>query len=74
MLGAFHTEPIMRSSFLFAVFLMPACAGAAPAATTPAVLYPTCVAAVPALAAEPPAWLLLAAALLLLGAGRLAAS
>src|SRR5690606_18744182 len=62
----FHPEPIMRPCFLFAVFL-------APAAATPA-LFTACVAATPVLAAGPPAWLLLAAALLLLGAGRLAAT
>ena len=74
MLGAFHTEPIMRFSFLFIAFLMPASAGAAPAAPALTAFHPACAAAAPVLAGEPPAWLLLAAALLLLGAGRLAAS
>ncbi len=72
MLGAFQDEPIMRSSFPFAVCLLPICPAVASA--TPAPVVPACVVADPVLAADPPAWLLLAAALLLLGAGRLAAS
>ena len=74
MLGAFHAEPIMRPSFLLIAFLMPAPAGATVAEPLPAAVLPACVVAAPTLAGEPPAWLLLAAALLLLGAGRLAAS
>ncbi|MDY0974352.1 hypothetical protein SOM61_05195 [Massilia sp. CFBP9012] len=64
----------MRSSFQFAVCLLPICPGAASAAPAPAPTFPACVVVDPLLAADPPAWLLLAAAVLLLGAGRLAAS
>lgn len=72
MLGAFQAEPIMRPSFHFAVCLLPGCP--ASASTTPAPAFPACVVVDPVLAADPPAWLLLAAAVVLLGAGRLAAS
>ena len=74
MLGAFQAEPIMRSSFQFAVCLLPICSGATSATPAPARAFPACVVVDPALAADPPAWLLLAAAVALLGAGRLAAS
>jgi hypothetical protein len=53
---------------------MPAWTGVASAAPMPATTVPACVVVDPYLAADPPAWLLLAAAVLLLGAGRLAAS
>lgn len=74
MLGAFQVGPIMRSSFQFAVCLLPIFPGIACA--TPAPTFSGCVVVVvdPSLAADPPAWLLLAAAVVLLGAGRLAAS
>lgn len=73
MLGAFQVEPIMRSSFQFAACLLPIFPGIACA--TPAPTFSGCVVVVdPSLAADPPAWLLLAAAVVLLGAGRLAAS
>lgn len=73
MLGAFQAEPIMRFFFQITVCLLPICpvASAAPA---PSRTFPACVVVDPALTADPPAWLLLAAAVLLLGAGRLAAS
>jgi len=71
MLGTFHAEPTMRPSFLPIVCLMPAWSG--PASAAPAPAFPACVVD-PVLAADPPAWLLLAAAAVLLGAGRLAAS
>ena len=76
MLGAFHAEPIMRSLFLVIVLLVPAWPSAAPPgpAPAPAMVRSACIAAMPVPADEPPAWLLLAAAVLLLGAGRLAAS
>ncbi len=73
MLGAFQAEPIMRSSLQFAVWL-PICPAVASATPAPAWTFPACVVVDPVLAADPPAWLLLTAALLLLGAGRLAAS
>lgn len=73
MLGAFQAEPIMHSDVL-PVFLMPNWTGAASAAPAPAGITPACVVLDPVLASDPPAWLLLAAAVLLLGAGRLAAS
>jgi len=63
----------MRSSFQFAVCLLPIFPAAA-AAPVPAPTFPVCVVVDPLLAADPPAWLLLAAAVLLIGAGRLAAS
>lgn len=72
MLGTFQTGPIMRSFFLLIALLMPAWSGAAPAVPAPAAPLSSCVLA-PASAGEPPAWVLLAAAVLLLGAGRLAA-
>lgn len=75
MLGAFHAEPIMRSLFLVIVLLVPAWPSAAPPGPAPAMVRSACIAAMPVPADEPPAWLLLAAAaVLLLGAGRLAAS
>ncbi len=74
MLGAFRAGPIMRASFLPVVCFMPAWSGVASAAPAPATTVPACVVVDPFLAADPPAWLLLAAAVLLLGAGRLAAS
>ncbi|EKU84062.1 hypothetical protein ABIB42_004538 [Massilia sp. UYP32] len=64
----------MRSSFHFAVCLLPSYSAFAATRPAPAPVSPACVVADPVLAADPPAWLLLAAALLLLGAGRLAAS
>ncbi len=74
MLGVFQAEPIMRSSFQFAVRLLPICPGIASATLAPAPTFSPCVVVDPFLAADPPAWLLLAAAVVLLGAGRLAAS
>lgn len=74
MLGVFQAEPIMRFSFQFAVCLLPIFPGIASATPAPTRTFPACVVVDPALAADPPAWLLLAAAVLLLGAGRLAAS
>lgn len=74
MLGAFRAEPIMRANFLPVVCFMPAWSGAASAAPAPAATFPACVVVDPSLAVDPPAWLLLAAAVVLLGAGRLAAS
>jgi hypothetical protein len=74
MLGAFHAEPTMRPSILPVVCLMPAWTGAASAAPAPGTTFTACVVVDPFLVADPPAWLLLAAAALLLGAGRLAAS
>lgn len=74
MLGFFRAGPIMRASFLPVVCFMPAWTGVASAAPMPATTVPACVFVDPFLAADPPAWLLLAAAVLLLGAGRLAAS
>jgi hypothetical protein len=76
MLGAFQAEPIMRSSFQFAVRLLSICPGIASATPAPAPTptFSPCVVVDPFLAADPPAWLLLAAAVVLLGAGRLAAS
>ena len=75
MLGAFWAEPIMPSNVL-PVILMPMWSGAASATPAPAGPIPAsaCIVADPLLASDPPAWLLLAAAVLLLGAGRLAAS
>lgn len=64
----------MRSSFHFAVCLLPSYSAFAATTPAPAPVFLACVVADPVLAADPPAWLLLAAALLLLGAGRLAAS
>ena len=72
MLGAFQVGPIMRSSFQFAVCLLPIFPGIACA--TPASTFSGCVVVDPSLAADPPAWLLLAAAVVLLGAGHLAGS
>lgn len=74
MLGAFDAEPIMRSFILVIVLLMPAVPGAAPPEPVPAKFLAACIAAAPVLAGEPPAWLLLAAAVMLLGAGRMAVS
>jgi len=73
MLGAFWAEPIMPSNVLL-VFLMPSWSGAASAAPASVGPVPACVLVDPWLAADPPAWLLLLAAVVLLGAGRLAAS
>ena len=74
MLGAFQAEPIMRSTFLFAVWLLPICPAVASATPAPARTLPACVVVDPLLAADPPAWLLLTAAVVLLAAGRLASS
>lgn len=65
----------MRPFFPVLCFLVPWCACAAVAAQERSVAFPVCVvtAATPAPAHEPPAWLLLGGAVLLLGAGRLAA-
>ena len=73
MLGALHAEPTMRTFLLSIAILMPATSGAAPAEPV-AVAVPACVAVAASRSGEPPAWVLLAAAVVLLGAGRLAAS
>lgn len=64
----------MRSFILVIALLMPALPDAAPPGPGPARILSACIAAAPAPAGEPPAWLLLAAAVMLLGAGRMAAS
>jgi len=74
MLGAFHGGPIMRSSSLCFILSALACGDAVPAAATPPAPVPACVVTTTPVSNEPPAWLLLAAAVTLLGAGRLAAS
>lgn len=65
----------MRSFFPVLCFLALCRSSAAAAAPGKVVSFPVCVvtAARPAPAHEPPAWLLLGGAVLLLGAGRLAA-
>lgn len=65
----------MRAIFPILCFLALSWSGAVVAAPEHVVYFQRCVvtAARPALAHEPPAWLLLAGAVLLLGAGRFSA-